>query len=53
MYELHSTAPRILARISRTPSAVTLDITQDAIQGGLLEPSIVATVLLSCGANID
>lgn len=53
MYKVHSTAPRILARVARMPNMITLDITQDALQLGLLEPAIVATVLLSCGANID
>ncbi|KAI0739070.1 hypothetical protein C8Q80DRAFT_1113074 [Daedaleopsis nitida] len=53
MYKLHSSAPRVLARIIRIPSTVTLEMTQEAMQLGLLEPALVATVLLSCGHNID
>ena len=53
MYKLHSPAPRVLARVARTPNMITVDITQEALQLHLLEPTLVATVLLSCGANID
>ena len=45
MYKVHSTAPRILARVARMPNMITLDITQDALQLGLLEPALVATCL--------
>ena len=53
MYKVHSSAPRVLARVSRVPNSVTLELTQEAFQGGLLEPALVVTVLLSCGHNID
>ena len=53
MYKVHSSAPRVLARVSRVPNSVTLELTQEALQGGLLEPALVVTVLLSCGHNID
>ena len=53
MYKVHSSAPRVLGRISRVPTSVTLELTPEAVQLGLLEPALVATALLSCGHNID
>ncbi|KAF7356082.1 hypothetical protein MVEN_00938100 [Mycena venus] len=52
---LYSTAsqPELLGRISRSQSAVTLELTGEAIHLGLLEPAVVATFLLQCGRNID
>ncbi|EIN08182.1 hypothetical protein PUNSTDRAFT_113777 [Punctularia strigosozonata HHB-11173 SS5] len=32
---------------------VTLELTYEAMQSGLLEPCVVATLLLCCGRNID
>ncbi|KAH9848378.1 hypothetical protein C2E23DRAFT_889216 [Lenzites betulinus] len=53
LYKAQSLAPRVLARIIRVPNTVTIEMTQDALQGGMLEPCLVATVLLCCGHNID
>ncbi|KAI0739067.1 hypothetical protein C8Q80DRAFT_1113006 [Daedaleopsis nitida] len=53
MYKANSSAPRILARITRIPNTVVLEMTQEAMQLNLLEPALVATVMLSCGSNID
>ncbi|KAI1788669.1 hypothetical protein LXA43DRAFT_631120 [Ganoderma leucocontextum] len=53
LYKVHTTAPKVLGRIARVPNVVTLELTQEAMQLGLLEPSLIATVLLSCGHNID
>ncbi|KAH9836321.1 uncharacterized protein C8Q71DRAFT_797099 [Rhodofomes roseus] len=52
LYKLQSTAPRVLARIGRAQD-VTLEMTQEGMQLGLLEACLVATVLLTCGHNID
>jgi hypothetical protein len=47
-------APELLARVTRTEKpAVVLEITTEAIQAGLLEPSIVSVALLQCGLTID
>ncbi|KAJ7454329.1 hypothetical protein B0H11DRAFT_2325102 [Mycena galericulata] len=46
-------APQIYARVSREERAVKLDLTAEAIQIGLLEICITATILLQCGRNID
>ncbi|KAH7886918.1 hypothetical protein F5I97DRAFT_1936514 [Phlebopus sp. FC_14] len=43
----------LLARVSKTYDCVVLELTPRAIQLGLLEASILATVLLQCGKNID
>ena len=53
MYKVNSSAPRVLARIARIPNAVMVELTQEAMTLGLLEPALVATVMLSCGHNID
>ncbi len=53
MYKVNTTAPRVLARIARMPNVVVLDMTQEAMQLSLLEPALVAAVMLSCGSNID
>jgi hypothetical protein len=43
----------VLARVSKTYDAVTLELTPRAIQLGLLEISVLATILLQCGKRID
>ncbi|KAG7442342.1 uncharacterized protein BT62DRAFT_1010618 [Guyanagaster necrorhizus] len=48
-----STPPSPIAKILRGDRTVTLDITGQAIQIGLLEICIVATVLLQSERNID
>ncbi|KAL6300387.1 hypothetical protein BKA93DRAFT_740620 [Sparassis latifolia] len=53
MYKSQATAPRVLARIARGANTVLLELTQEALQLGLLEPAIVATVMFICGHNID
>ncbi|TCD70714.1 hypothetical protein EIP91_002090 [Steccherinum ochraceum] len=53
LYKSQSSAPRVLARIARAPSMVLLELTQEALQAGLLEPCLVATVMFVCGHNID
>ncbi|EED85686.1 predicted protein [Postia placenta Mad-698-R] len=53
LYKLQSTAPRVLARIARLQSSILLDMTPEAMQLGLLEPCVVATVIFTCGHNID
>ncbi|KAJ7825544.1 hypothetical protein B0H14DRAFT_3726252 [Mycena olivaceomarginata] len=46
-------APQTHARVTREEGAVALDITSDAIQMGLLEVCVAATLLLQCGRKID
>ncbi|KAK0452353.1 hypothetical protein EV421DRAFT_1768465 [Armillaria borealis] len=46
-------SPRLLARICRGHGTITLDIAAEAMQLGLLEAAIIATMLLQCGQNID
>ncbi|KAH9941576.1 uncharacterized protein BXZ73DRAFT_74797 [Epithele typhae] len=53
LYKVHSSAPRILGRVSRSPTAVSLELTAEAVQLGLTEPALVATAMLSSGHNID
>ncbi|KAF8182050.1 hypothetical protein BJ912DRAFT_1032774 [Pholiota molesta] len=45
--------PMFLAKITRANGAVTLDMTPDAIQLGLLDVAVSAALLLQCGRNID
>ncbi|KDR80189.1 hypothetical protein GALMADRAFT_62694 [Galerina marginata CBS 339.88] len=45
--------PTFLARVTRANGAVTLDMTPDAIQLGLLDSVVAAAFLLQCGRNID
>ncbi|KAH9478614.1 hypothetical protein JR316_0009071 [Psilocybe cubensis] len=45
--------PTLLARITRTNGAIALDMTPDAIQLGLLDSVVAASLLLQCGRNID
>ncbi|KAK0203600.1 hypothetical protein DFS33DRAFT_813659 [Desarmillaria ectypa] len=46
-------SPRLLARICRGNGTITLDIAVEAMQMGLLDAAIIATMLLQCGQNID
>ncbi|KAJ7627011.1 hypothetical protein FB45DRAFT_835313 [Roridomyces roridus] len=46
-------APQIYGRILRGEETVTLELTTEAIQVGLLEVCVAATLLLQCGRNID
>ncbi|KAG2069110.1 hypothetical protein BDR04DRAFT_716987 [Suillus decipiens] len=43
----------ILARVSKTYDVVLLELTPHAIQLGLLELGVLATILLQCGKSID
>ncbi|ESK92448.1 hypothetical protein Moror_4485 [Moniliophthora roreri MCA 2997] len=45
--------PKFLGRVSRGHGTITLDMTGEAVQMGLLETSVTATLLLQCGRNID
>ncbi|KAJ3567852.1 hypothetical protein NP233_g6087 [Leucocoprinus birnbaumii] len=42
-----------VAKIQRQSGTVTLDLTTEAVQAGLLEMAIMATVILQSGRNID
>lgn len=42
-----------ILKIQRQAGTVTLDMTTEAIQAGLLEMAIVATVVLQSGRNVD
>ncbi|EPQ52257.1 hypothetical protein GLOTRDRAFT_47436 [Gloeophyllum trabeum ATCC 11539] len=53
LYATSSAAPQPLVTVSKTQATVTLEVTPRALELGLLEPSIVATVLLQSGRNID
>ncbi|KAM6503319.1 hypothetical protein JOM56_000262 [Amanita muscaria] len=43
----------VLARITRGEGKLMLDVTGEAIQLGILDSIVTATVLLQCGRNID
>jgi hypothetical protein len=45
--------PQVYAQVSRDEDSVTLELTAEAIQIGLLELCVAATFLLQCGKNID
>ncbi|KDQ64083.1 hypothetical protein JAAARDRAFT_117722 [Jaapia argillacea MUCL 33604] len=53
LYSTVSSTLKILARICKTPMNVALEMSQAAIDLSLLEPCVVATVLLQSGRNID
>lgn len=53
LYKVQTSAPRVLARIARAPTIVLLEMTPEALNLGLLEPSLVATVIFVSGHNID
>ncbi|KAF9027009.1 hypothetical protein BDZ89DRAFT_1015895 [Hymenopellis radicata] len=46
-------SPRLLGRICRGQGTITVDIASEAMQLGLLDTLITATVLLQSGKNID
>ncbi|KAJ7211137.1 hypothetical protein GGX14DRAFT_565010 [Mycena pura] len=52
---LHSSGPsqRFFGRISRGEDSVIIEVTDNALQLGLLDPIVAAAVLLQCGQNID
>ncbi|KAI0729844.1 hypothetical protein C8Q72DRAFT_777261 [Fomitopsis betulina] len=52
LYKYQSAAPKVCARVGRAQD-ITLEMTQEAMQLGLLEACLVATVLLTCGHNVD
>ncbi|KAI0350875.1 hypothetical protein OH77DRAFT_997049 [Trametes cingulata] len=51
--KMQSAAPRVLARVARVPNVVILEMTQEAMQAGMLEPCLVAAAMMTCGHNID
>ncbi|KDQ64070.1 hypothetical protein JAAARDRAFT_116910 [Jaapia argillacea MUCL 33604] len=53
LYATAPSAPQVLARIGKTPRMITLEMTQTAMDLRLLEPCVVAAVLLQSGRNID
>ncbi|KZT25684.1 hypothetical protein NEOLEDRAFT_332192 [Neolentinus lepideus HHB14362 ss-1] len=53
LYTTSPAAPQMLAKVSKTHTTVNLEVTAQAMQLDLLEPSIVATLLLQSGRNID
>ncbi|KAF9476962.1 hypothetical protein BDN70DRAFT_949149 [Pholiota conissans] len=53
LYAGGSRNPMFLAKITRTNGAITLEMTPDAVQLGLLDTAVSAALLLQCGRNID
>ncbi|TFK49037.1 hypothetical protein OE88DRAFT_1737249 [Heliocybe sulcata] len=53
LYTMSPAAPQLLAKVSKTHTTVVFEVTTQAMQLGLLEASIVATLLLQSGRNID
>jgi hypothetical protein len=53
LYTVGPSPPAMLAKISRDINAVRLELTTQAIQAGLLEASVVSTVLFQSGQNFD
>ncbi|KAF8061841.1 hypothetical protein FPV67DRAFT_1564041 [Lyophyllum atratum] len=51
LFTVGPSQPELLARVSREPDMVKLEITTQAVQAGLLEAAVVATVLLQSGRN--
>ncbi|KAJ7469348.1 hypothetical protein B0H11DRAFT_2044033 [Mycena galericulata] len=45
--------PQVYAKVFREEGAVTLELAAEAVQMGLLEVCVAATLLLQCGRNID
>ncbi len=43
----------VLAKVSSKSGVVFLEVTSQAINLGLLEASVVVTLLLMCGRNVD
>lgn len=55
-YQLHqynSPPTQQVAKIQRQTGTVVLDLTTEAVQAGLLEMAITATVILQSGRNVD
>ncbi|KAF7317502.1 hypothetical protein MKEN_00836600 [Mycena kentingensis (nom. inval.)] len=53
MYSVGLGTPQTYARIYRDDDEVILQMTVEAVQIGLLEVCVAATLLLQCGRNID
>ncbi|KAJ6562291.1 hypothetical protein B0H19DRAFT_943452 [Mycena capillaripes] len=53
LYAAGVSQPQVYAQVSRNDNSVTLELTTEAIQMGLLEICVAATFLLQCGRNID
>ncbi|KAF5386872.1 hypothetical protein D9615_002128 [Tricholomella constricta] len=51
LFTVGPSPPELLARVSREPDTVKLELTAQAVQAGLLEAAVVATVLLQSGRN--
>ncbi|EPQ50462.1 hypothetical protein GLOTRDRAFT_133842 [Gloeophyllum trabeum ATCC 11539] len=53
LYTTTSSVPQVLGKVSKTASTVTLELSAAALELGLLECAIVATLLMQSGRNID
>ncbi|KAF8069958.1 hypothetical protein FPV67DRAFT_1447831 [Lyophyllum atratum] len=53
LYAGPSSGTTFLAKLTRGPTYVTLEMTPDAVQLGLLDSVVIAALLLQCGRNID
>lgn len=53
MYKVDSSSATCLAKLSEEHGSIKLDISPAAIQNGLLQPSVLAVVLLQSGQHID
>lgn len=53
LYAAGTSPPRTIARICKSFNIISLEMTPEAMQLGLLEVCVVTTVLLQCGRNID
>ncbi|KIM86694.1 hypothetical protein PILCRDRAFT_64756 [Piloderma croceum F 1598] len=53
LYAAGTATPKTLAKVSKSFNIISLEMTPEAIQLGLLEICVIVTVLLQCGRNID
>lgn len=53
MYKVNSSNAACLAKLSKEHGSIKLDVSPTAIQNGLLQPSVLAVVLLQSGQRID
>ncbi|KAF8997052.1 hypothetical protein BDQ17DRAFT_1429258 [Cyathus striatus] len=53
LYNISCNPSELLGRIVRSQDAVNLQITASTIHEGLMETCIIATLLLTCGRNLD
>ncbi|KAF8650896.1 hypothetical protein AX16_005043 [Volvariella volvacea WC 439] len=53
LYFSTSAGVKCMAKVTRAPTAVTIEVTTEAYQMNLMDSIITATLLLQCGRNID